>query len=44
VRDQRRREINSDFSWSGNLDGCFQDCRRKYYQYDGTAVGRPDLP
>jgi hypothetical protein len=44
VRDQQR-EINNDFSWSGSLDGCFQDCRRKYYyQYYGSAVSRPDLP
>ena len=39
MRDQRR-EIRNQFSWSRSRDGCFQDCRRKYfYQYYGSWGG-----
>jgi hypothetical protein len=45
VRDARR-ELKNEFSWSRSRDGCFQDCRRKYfYQYYGTWGGwSPDAP
>ena len=33
-------ELTNEFSWSRSRDGCFQDCRRKYYyQYYGAWGG-----
>lgn len=43
---ETKRELKNEFSWSRSRDGCFQDCRRKYYyQYYGAWGGwSPDAP